>query len=56
MEFAFRPTLDAFRNPSACVKNIERDTAYRGVHIVTAELIDAGGQLVFKESIGVHIF
>jgi len=55
IEFTFRPTLDAFRNPKACVERFERDTAYRGVHIVTAELVDAGGRVVFKESIGVHI-
>ncbi len=55
IEFTFRPTLDSFRKPTACVKRIERDTAYRGIHFVTAELVDAGGRLVFKDSIGVHI-
>lgn len=55
IEFTFRPTLDTFRNPMACIKNIERDTAYRGIHFVTAELVDASDQVVFKDSIGVHI-
>lgn len=55
IEFTFRPTLDAFRNPRACVKSIERDTAYRGIHFVTAELVDANGRVVFKDSIGVHV-
>lgn len=55
IEFTFRPTLDAFRNPTACIQKIERNTAYRGIHSVTAELVDANGRVVFKDSIGVHI-
>lgn len=55
INFNFRPTVGAFKAPMACVQSFERDTAYRGVHIVTAELVEAGGRVVFREAIGVHI-
>lgn len=55
IEFNFRPTLDAFRNPQPCIRVFERETRYRGLHIVTAELADASGRIIFKDCIGVHV-
>lgn len=54
-EFYFRPTHDAFHNPQPCRKIFERETRYRGLHVVTAELADANGRIIFKDCIGVHI-
>jgi class 3 adenylate cyclase len=55
VEFEMRPSTDEYRNPKASVKRVSRDTAYRGLHTMTAHLVDARGELVFADIIGVHI-
>ncbi len=55
ISFTFCRTSGESRVSVPCVESFERDTAYRGVHFVTVELVDAVGRRVFKEAIGVHI-
>lgn len=55
IKFEMRPLTDAYRNPKASVQCLTRETAYRGLHTVTVELVDARGDLVFADVVGVHI-
>ncbi|AIO35981.1 adenylate and Guanylate cyclase catalytic domain protein [Burkholderia cenocepacia] len=55
VEFEMRPSTDAYRNPKVSVKHLTRDTAYRGLHTMSVQLVDARGDVVFADVIGVHI-
>jgi len=48
IEYPIRSIADSYFD-------FERETAFRGVHVVTAELIDRNGKLIFRDSIGIHI-
>lgn len=54
-EFTMRPVFDAYKNAKACTRTFTRNTAYRGLHTVTVHVVDAGGQVVFNDTIAVHI-
>ncbi|WP_321879435.1 nucleotide-binding domain-containing protein [Burkholderia cepacia] len=54
-EFTMRPLTDAHGNQKASIRQTTRATAYRGVHTMAAELIDARGEVIFADVIGVHI-
>jgi adenylate cyclase len=55
IQLDMKPTTDAYRNPRPTVAHIDRDTAYRGLHTVSVELLDARAELAFADVIGVHI-
>ncbi|WP_250517893.1 adenylate/guanylate cyclase domain-containing protein [Caballeronia sp. INDeC2] len=55
VEFEMRRTTDGFGNAKPCERTFKRSTAYRGVHSVTARIVDASGQIVFQDTIAVHI-
>lgn len=55
VEFEMRPSTDEYQNPKVSVKRVTRNTAYRGLHTMNVQLIDARGDLVFADVIGVHI-
>ncbi|WP_052765536.1 adenylate/guanylate cyclase domain-containing protein [Pandoraea apista] len=50
-----KPMTDAYRNPKPTAVYIDRVTAYRGLHTVSVDLLDARGELIFADVIGVHI-
>ncbi|SEB11805.1 nucleotide-binding domain-containing protein [Paraburkholderia sartisoli] len=54
-EFTMRPVVDAYKNAKVCTRTFKRHTAYRGLHTVTVHVVDAAGQVVFNDTIAVHI-
>jgi adenylate cyclase len=55
LNFTMQSSVDSYKNAKPCEQRFSRDTAYRGLHTVRAQLIDAKGQVVFDDTIGVHI-
>lgn len=55
INFSLKPSVGTFKNAQASVYACERNTAYRGVHTMRAELVDGNGHLVFSDVLGIHI-
>ncbi|MFA8392372.1 adenylate/guanylate cyclase domain-containing protein [Burkholderia ubonensis] len=55
IRFEMQPSTGAYRSQQPTISSITRDTAYRGLHTVSVELVDARGELLFADVIGVHI-
>ncbi|WP_322053049.1 adenylate/guanylate cyclase domain-containing protein [Paraburkholderia bannensis] len=55
ISFAMQPATGAYRGQRPTISSITRDTAYRGLHTVSVELVDGRGDLLFADVVGVHI-
>lgn len=55
VKFSYSPEIRDLRAMEIYKKQFERVTAYRGIHVVTIEILDKDGSQVFREAVGVHV-